>query len=61
MLTFTALPTLVILTFIGVTLYKHYIKKEKQDLKLVMVGRKFRPFFMLSFKNLVGISSSKND
>ena len=28
---------------------------------VVMVGRKFRPFFMLSFKNLVGISSSKND
>ena len=33
MLTFTALPILIILTFIGVVLYKHYIKKEKQDLK----------------------------
>ena len=33
----------------------------KKGYGLVMVGRKFRPFFMLSFKNLVGISSSKND
>ena len=33
----------------------------KPNKTLVMVGRKFRPFFMLSFKNLVGISSSKND
>ncbi|WP_188617090.1 hypothetical protein [Cloacibacterium rupense] len=30
---FTLLPTLIIITFIGVVLYKHYIKKEKQDLK----------------------------
>ena len=36
--------------------------KNKMLLNIVvMVGRKFRPFFMLSFKNLVGISSSKND
>ena len=34
---------------------------RKEGKILVMVGRKFRPFFMLSFKNLVGISSSKND
>lgn len=33
MFTFTVLPTLIIITFIGVVLYKHYIKKEKQDLK----------------------------
>ncbi len=36
-------------------------KNKKDAFQLVMVGRKFRPFFMLSFKNLVGISSSKND
>ncbi len=35
--------------------------KKKDSAMVVMVGRKFRPFFMLSFKNLVGISSSKND
>ena len=49
---------------------KVYINKAKTDknykaltqgYEVVMVGRKFRPFFMLSFKNLVGISSSKND
>jgi len=33
MFTFTVLPALIIITFIGVVLYKHYIKKEKQDLK----------------------------
>ena len=36
-------------------------EKENGGFDVVMVGRKFRPFFMLSFKNLVGISSSKND
>jgi len=30
---FTILPTLIIISFIAVILYKHYIKKEKQDLK----------------------------
>ena len=37
------------------------LKQKKEVIIVVMVGRKFRPFFMLSFKNLVGISSSKND
>ena len=36
-------------------------KTKKTQIIVVMVGRKFRPFFMLSFKNLVGISSGKND
>ena len=33
MYTFTLLPTLVIVGFIAVTLYKHFVKKNKQDLK----------------------------
>jgi uncharacterized membrane protein YesL len=33
MYTFTVLPTLVIITFVIVTLYKHFIRKERQDLK----------------------------
>lgn len=33
MFTFTVLPTLIIFTFIIVTLYKHYIKKQHQNLK----------------------------
>ena len=42
--------------------YRRCISSIKKAAKfVVMVGRKFRPFFMLSFKNLVGISSSKND
>ena len=36
-------------------------EKNNDAVLLVMVGIKFRPFFMLSFKNLVGISSGKND
>jgi uncharacterized BrkB/YihY/UPF0761 family membrane protein len=33
MLTFTVLPTLIIITFLIVTLYKHFIKKQPQNLK----------------------------
>ncbi|SMP89759.1 hypothetical protein SAMN05421679_10292 [Epilithonimonas pallida] len=33
MYTFTILPTLVVLGFISITLYKHFVKKNKQDLK----------------------------
>ena len=33
MYTFIVLPTLVIITFVIVTLYKHFIRKERQDLK----------------------------
>lgn len=33
MLTFTVLPTLIIVTFLIVTLYKHFIKKQTQNLK----------------------------
>ncbi|SEQ29287.1 hypothetical protein SAMN04488097_1944 [Epilithonimonas lactis] len=33
MFTFTVLPTLVIITFIIVVLYKHFVKKDRQDLK----------------------------
>lgn len=33
MFTFTVLPTLVIITFIFVVLYKHFVKKDRQDLK----------------------------
>lgn len=33
MLTFTVLPTLIIVTFLIVTLYKHFIKKKPQNLK----------------------------
>ena len=36
-------------------------KNKTEDINVVMVGRKFRPFFMLSFKNLVGVSACKND
>ncbi len=33
MFTFTVLPTLVIITFLTVTLYKHFIRKDRQDMK----------------------------
>lgn len=33
MLTFTVLPTLIIITFLIVTLYRHYVKKQHQNLK----------------------------
>ncbi|MBB4806851.1 hypothetical protein HNP38_002147 [Chryseobacterium defluvii] len=33
MYTFTVLPSLIIVTFIIVTLYKHYIRKQNQNLR----------------------------
>jgi len=33
MYTFTVLPALVLVGFISVTLYKHFVKKNRQDLK----------------------------
>lgn len=33
MLHFTVLPTFVLVGFVLVTLHKHFIKKDKQDLK----------------------------
>ncbi|SDF82119.1 hypothetical protein SAMN05421825_2211 [Epilithonimonas hungarica] len=33
MLTFTVLPILVVIGFISVTLYKHFYKKNRQDMK----------------------------
>ncbi|KFC24447.1 hypothetical protein IO90_03900 [Chryseobacterium sp. FH1] len=41
MYVFTFLPALVILGFLAFTLYKHFVKKNKQDLKasfLVVLG-----------------------
>ncbi len=33
MVTFTLLPILIITTFVLVILYKHFVKKDRQDLK----------------------------
>lgn len=44
MFTFTVLPTLVIITFLIVTLYKHFIRKDRQDLKTSFL---FALFFSL--------------
>ncbi|WP_374446271.1 hypothetical protein [Epilithonimonas sp.] len=49
MFTFTVLPTLVIITFLIVTLYKHFIRKDRQDLKASFL---FALFFSIVWSGL---------